>query len=265
MKPIGVPFDHPGLTFEGSISFIKKPTAKQMADYTNQVRRNSPYVASQMHAAALPSDCVIPATVGEKCPIKHVLYIIKENRTYDQVLGDMKDAQGKPLGNGDPKLTLFGEDVTPNHHKLARDYVLLDNLYCNSEVSVDGHSWCDGAIATDFNQRSWILHYSAHGNLPGNEEMNTPANGWLWDHCRRNGVSYRTYGEGAASVPSANRGNWGKGRDTERVKGWISDLHADEASGKMPQFEIMSLGEDHTRGTVPGAYTPQGLRGAATT
>ena len=89
-----------------------------------------------------------------------MLYIIKENRTYDQVLGDFKDAQGRPAGNGDPALVMYGENVTPNHHQLARDYVLLDNFYCNGEVSVDGHDWCDGAIVTDFKQRSWIMSYS---------------------------------------------------------------------------------------------------------
>ena len=93
---------------------------------------------------------------GQAGPIKYVIYIIKENRTYDQILGDLTDGRGKPLGNGDPKLTMYGEKVTPNQHALAREYVLLDNLFSNSEVSVDGHSWCDAAIATDFNQRSWM-------------------------------------------------------------------------------------------------------------
>ena len=119
-----------------------------------------------------------------------MLYIIKENRTYDQVFGDLKDAAGKPVGNGAPALAIYGETVTPNQHQFARDYVLLDNLYCNGEVSADGHSWCDAAIATDFSQRSWIMSYSRHGSLPGNEEMETPSAGYLWDLCRRHGVSY---------------------------------------------------------------------------
>ena len=151
---------------------------------------------------------------------------------------------------------MFGEDVTPNHHQLARDYVLLDNLYCNGEVSVDGHSWCDAAIATDFNQRSWIMSYSRHGKLPGNEEMENPAAGYLWDLCQRHGVSYKNYGEGAQRVPSVNRGQWTGGRDMDRVQGWIDDLHAAEKTGVLPRFTIMSLGENHTRGTTPGAFTP---------
>jgi DNA-binding beta-propeller fold protein YncE/phospholipase C len=262
----GILFDHPGKTFEGSVSFIAKPDTKQMATYTEQVRKNSPYHPNQYFHAPLASESAIPAKVGDPCPIKHVLYIIKENRTYDQVMSDMTDAKGKPIGNGDPRLLMYGEKVTPNHHQLARDYVLFDNLYCNSEVSVDGHSWTDAAMATDFNQRSWIMSYSGHGKLFGNDEMETPANGYLWDLCRRHGVSYRNYGEGAQRVPSENRGNWkalGKaGRDMELVKNWIGDLHAAEKNNDLPQFTIMSLGEDHTKGTTLGANTPEACVGS---
>src|SRR5205814_9139889 len=102
-----------------------------------QVRRNSPYTPEEFVKAPIASNSIIPDKVGQPCPIKYVLYIIKENRTYDQVFGDMKGASGKAIGNGEPRLTMYGDDVTPNHHQLARDYVLLDNLYCNSEVSVD--------------------------------------------------------------------------------------------------------------------------------
>ena len=264
----GLTFDHPGKTFEGSISFVAKPDAKQMVAYTRQVRLNSPYNPTQLRAASLPSDSAIPSKVGEPCPIKHVLYIIKENRTYDQVLGDMKDASGKPIGNGDPKLTMYGEKVTPNHHQLAREYALLDNLYCNSEVSVDGHSWTDAAMATDFNQRSWIMSYSGHGKLFGNDEMETPANGYLWDLCKRHGLSYRNYGEGAQRVPSENRGTWKRSarnksaRDMDLVQNWIDDLHAAEQTGDLPRFTIMSLGEDHTTGTTPGSFTPEACVGS---
>lgn len=250
-------FDHIASLFEGSVSFISRPNAAQMAAYTEQVRRNSPYTPEALRRAPIPSGSVIPRQVGEPCPIKYVLYIIKENRTYDQVMGDMKDAHGKPIGNGDPALTIYGERVTPNQHQLARDYVLLDNLYCNGEVSADGHSWCDAAIATDFRQRSWIMSYSGHGRLPGNTEMETPSAGYLWDLCRRHGVSFKCYGEGARLVPSANRGRWPGGRDMDRVKGWIEDLHQAEKTGTLPQFMIMSLGENHTRGTTPGAFTPE--------
>ncbi len=251
------PFDYIGRTFAGAVSFIGRPESSGMAAYTEQVRRNSPYTPAQFHRAPIQSSSVIPDKVGEPCPIKYVLYIIKENRTYDQVLGDFRDAQGRPAGNGDPNLAIYGENVTPNHHQIARDYVLLDNLYCNGEVSVDGHSWCDAAIATDYNQRSWILSYSGHGKIPGNDEMETPAAGYLWDLCKRHGVTFKTYGEGALRVPSASRGRWGKGRDMDRVEFWIQDLRtAEQAGGVLPQFTIMSLGENHTQGTKPGAFTP---------
>ena len=250
------PFDHIGRTFQGAISVIARPDAAQMAAYTEQVRRNSPYTPETLRRSSLQSNSVIPDQVGQTCPIKHVLYIIKENRTYDQVFGAFKDVKGRPAGNGDPQLVMFGEDVAPNHHQLAREYVLLDNLYCNGEVSVDGHSWCDAAIATDFNQRSWIMSYSKHGKLPGNEEMENPAAGYLWDLCRRHGVSYKNYGEGAQRVPTIDRGKWTGERDMDKVQCWIDDLHAAEKTGALPSFTIMSLGEDHTRGTTPGAFTP---------
>jgi YVTN family beta-propeller protein len=256
----GRKYDYIGKIFEGSISFVGRPDTAQMAAYTGQVRKNSPYTPESLKRAPVPSDAVIPAQVGQPCAIKYVLYIIKENRTYDQVLGDMKDAKGKPIGNGDPNLTIYGEGVTPNQHQIARDYVLFDNLYCNGEVSVDGHSWCDAAIATDFNQRSWILSYSKHGKLPGNEEMENPAAGYLWDLCRRNGVTFKNYGEGAQRVPSVNRGrwrsDWAQGRDMKLVDFWIEDLHKAEEKGELPRFTIMSLGENHTKGTTVGAFTP---------
>lgn len=249
-------FDHIGRTLQGALSMIARPDVVQMTAYTEQVRRNSPYTPETLRRVGLKSTGVIPDEIGQPCPIKYVLYIIKENRTYDQILGAFKDAKGRPAGNGDPNLVMFGEDVTPNQHQLARDYVLLDNLYCNGEVSVDGHSWCDAAIATDFNQRSWILSYSKHGKLPGNEEMENPAAGYLWDLCQRHGVSYKNYGEGAQRVASVNRGKWTGERDMDKVQHWIDDLHTAEKTGALPRFTIMSLGENHTRGTTPGAFTP---------
>jgi len=249
-------FDYIGRTLQGAISFVSRPGEAELGKLTAQVRKNSPYTPESLRQAPIASDSVIPDKVGAPCPIKYVLYIIKENRTYDQVFGDFRDASGKPAGNGDPKLTMFGEDVAPNHHQLARDYVLLDNLYCNSEVSVDGHSWCDAAMATDYNQRRWMMSYSKHGTLPGNEEMEVPSAGYLWDLCRRHGVPFKCYGEGQGRVANVNRGTWPAGRDMNRVDGWIKDLNAAEKSGELPRFMIMSLGEDHTQGSTPGRPTP---------
>ncbi len=256
-KVEGVPFDNGLATLGGSISVIDPPAPAKLAEYTQQVRANSPYTPASIRASSQPNDSCLPSRVGADCPIKHVLYVIKENRTYDQVYGDMADAAGKPLGNGDPKLAMFGERVTPNQHALARQFVLFDNLFCNSEVSVDGHAWCDSAIANDWLQKSWLTNYTGHGSLPGNAETERTQNGSLWDACRRGGVPFKCYGEGGWAVPTANRGTWAKGRDPDKVAGWIKDLHAAEQPGhELPAFTIMSLGENHTAGTRPGEHTP---------
>jgi YVTN family beta-propeller protein len=253
----GIPFDPPLHILSGSVSIIDPPTPDQLAAYTKQVRANSPYTPQTLKLSSEKNDSIIPNTIGDPCPIKHVLYIIKENRTYDQVYGDMTDNSGKSIGNGESKICMFGEKVTPNQHQLARDYVLFDNLYCNSEVSVDGHAWCDTAIATDYTQRSWITSYTGHGHLPGNADTHTAQAGNIWDACKRAGVSFKCYGEGSWDVPANNRGTWSKGRDPQKVTGWIKDLHDAEQNGDLPQFMIMSLGENHTAGTTPGAFTPQ--------
>ncbi len=259
-KPAAI---HPGNTLSGSVSFISKPDNAQMSAYTAQVRKNSPYKPETLRQSTQPRISVIPDQVGAACPIKYVVYIIKENRTYDQVLGDMKNASGKPIGNGDPSITIYGENITPNQHQIAREYVLLDNLYCNGEVSVDGHSWCDAAMATDFNQRSWTLSYSSRGDkLPGNDEMETPTNGYLWDACKRAGLTFISYGEGAQRIPSINRGKWSEPRDMDKCQNWIDALHHAEQSGEPPRFTIMSLGENHTQGTTPGAPTPEAAVGS---
>ena len=107
----------------------------------------------------MKASAVVPAAPGGASPIKHVVYVIRENRTYDQVLGDL------PQGNGDPSLTLFGRDVTPNAHALAEEFVLFDNLYCDAEVSADGHNWSMGAYATDFVEKVWPPVYGERGLL----------------------------------------------------------------------------------------------------
>ena len=121
------------------------PDEKQLADYTATVYRNCPYSDKLLSAAAPTAEhTAIPTKPGDPSPIKYVIYIIKENRTYDQVFGDIKE------GNGDPALVMFGREVTPNHHKLAEEFVLLDNLYCNGQVSRDGHPWSTMAYNTDY-------------------------------------------------------------------------------------------------------------------
>jgi YVTN family beta-propeller protein len=261
-RPRRVPFTYPAHMYEGSLAFIPRPDAAALAQYTAQVVKNSPYTPAMLHQASVASHGCIPDKVGGPCPIHYVLYIIKENRTYDQILGDFNDAHGRPAGNGDPRLVMYGENVTPNQHQLARDYVLLDSFFCNGEVSVDGHDWCDAAMVTDFKQREWIFSYSRHGTLQGNHDMQVPAAGYLWDHCRRHGLAFKCYGEGSPRVPAENRGTWTGSRDTERADGWIADLHAAEKNGTLPRLAIMSLGENHTAGTTPGRHTPEACVGS---
>jgi YVTN family beta-propeller protein len=124
--------------------------AKELPVWTKRVYANTPYHDEQLaEAAAKPVESIVPREVGAGSPIHHVIYIIKENRTYDQVLGD------DPRGNGDSRLTIFGRQVTPNQHALADAFVLFDNLYCDGEVSEDGHSWSNSAYATDYNEKLW--------------------------------------------------------------------------------------------------------------
>ncbi len=132
-----------GGLLRGTLQILNTPAAKQMTVYSQVVYRNTPYNKKTELVSEGAKGNPIPMKVGDASPIKYVFYIIKENRTYDQVLGDM------PEGNGDPKLVLFGENITPNQHALAREFVLLDNFYVNGEVSADGHNWTMGAYATD--------------------------------------------------------------------------------------------------------------------
>jgi DNA-binding beta-propeller fold protein YncE len=147
-----------------------------------------------------------PATIqfaGGKNPIKHVIYVIKENRTYDQILGDLK------VGDGDPSLTMYGADITPNEHKLALQFGVLDNFYDSGEVSGDGHLWSTAAITSDYNEKTWQIAYRGKERtydfqgtvadeypLDHNQpDIDDPGTGYLWDNLARNGLSYRDYGE----------------------------------------------------------------------
>ena len=185
------PFPYIGTTLSGALSIVEVPDAKQLAAYTDQVYRNCPYSDKLLTAVPSSRKTAIPTEVGGKSPIKHVIYIIKENRTYDQVFSDL------PRGNGDPSLLLFGAEVTPNHHKLASEFVLLDNLYCNGHVSADGHPWSTMAYNTDYIARNWALTYSGREGIDDDDEgalTNAPS-GYIWDSCKRHGITYRSYGE----------------------------------------------------------------------
>jgi YVTN family beta-propeller protein len=246
----------------GLISTIEIPDLPKLAAHTRQVIANSPYrdeYVERPNRAPRPGSNPIPSRLGDPSPIKYVLYIIKENRTYDQVLGDFKDHTDKPRGNGDPNLCLFGEEVSPNHHELARQFVLLDNFYCNGEVSVDGHHWTNGAYVPDFMARTWPLQYSGKGSPPLNPALSDTPNGRIWDQCEKKGVPYRTYyyhtqknrSEEWAKARAAGR------RDYDYVEVFIKEFQEFEKNYTLPRFMVMALSEDHTRGTTPGAFTPK--------
>jgi YVTN family beta-propeller protein len=265
-----------GELLSGALSIVPVPGERELAAYTAAVYRNCPYSDQLLDRVPYAQPTAIPTKVGDPSPIKHVIYIIKENRTYDQVLGDMKE------GNGDPRLVMFGEAITPNHHKLAREFVLFDNLYCNAQVSRDGHPWSTMAYNTDYVARDWTLTYSQRKGVDDDEEghLSRAPSGYIWDACARKGLRYRSYGEFGrrvsqsdgqfkmeASVPGlvghicphydVAREKGQRPRDTDNVASFLQEFREFEKNDNLPQFIVMSLGEDHTSGTKPGAYTPE--------
>jgi hypothetical protein len=264
-----VSFQHHGNQLNGLVSFVDTPDARKLAEFTKQVYDNALYRDNLLEVSGAGGESVVPARVGEPSPIKHVLFIMKENRTYDQVFGDL------PQGNGDPSLTLFGRDVTPNQHSLAEQFVLLDNLYCSGEVSQDGQPWTTSAYATEFTQRAWTLSYSKHGGLntagPASEQS-TP---YIWELARQKGLKVKTFGmgnrRGVAEVRSTRfeqrpsdpqveqrpANEPVRARDYQRADRFVEELQEWDRAGTVPNFMFMSLGENHTSGTTPGAFTPK--------
>jgi YVTN family beta-propeller protein len=275
-----LPYPYIGTTMSGALSIVPVPDEKQLKEYTAQVFKNCPYSDSQLTAAPHPVKTAIPTKVGDPSPIRYVIYVIKENRTYDQVFGDLA-AGPNPKGNGDPSLCMFPRQVTPNHHKLAEEFVLLDNLYCNGQVSRDGHPWSTGAYNTDYIARDWHLTYSARKGVDDDDDGNlsNPPSGYLWDACKRAGLSYRSYGEYGKRVSDGQGGlrmdgrvpglvghihpRFGvpvgkvKPRDPENMSMFLEEYTQFVKAGTMPRFIVMSLGEDHTEGTKVGSFTPR--------
>ena len=249
----------------GTASFIPPISEEQRKQYTAQVLADSPY-----------SDDKLDAQPGSLPPIEHILYVVKENRTYDQILGDI----GK--GESDPSLCLFNEKVSPNHHKLAREFVLYDNFYVNGDVSADGHNWSTSAIANDYVEKMWPNSYGArrrHYDYEGGEPAALPPAGYLWTNAGARGIAMRNYGYWATNLPKAApdgevqihdvrdpvlaRVTDKKFRsfdldypDVKRAQEFLRELAEFENSDKMPALMFMRLGNDHTSGTAPGKLTP---------
>ncbi len=270
-----------GSMLQGSLSILPTPDDDALRRYTNTVYRVTRYSdQTRLAPAAAPADTAIPRRVGDASPIKHVFYVIRENRTYDQILGDLD------RGNGDPSLTLFGDDVTPNGHALAREFVILDNFYVDAEVSYDGHAFSTGAIATDIVEKFWPLNYAGRGaaylsegggkmrNAYGN--IAAPQNGYIWDACIRADKSVRSYGEFAdgnaaagqmrATVPGLEGrvapyfASWDLHiPDAKRIDAWLDEFHRYEADGTLPALSIVRLPNDHTSGVSAGYPTPRAM------
>ncbi len=265
-----------GSLMQGTLSIIDVPTPEKMVEYRKQAYACSPLREDQQPTGTRSDDNPIPKKIGDASPIKHVIYVIKENRTYDQVFGDIKE------GNGDADLCLFGEKITPNHHKLAKEFVLLDNFYVDGEVSADGHQWSMGAYATDFTEKLWPLTYRGsplkklnfYPSEGGLDEITHPSGGYLWDRCAEAKVSYRSYGEWVkeqkkAGEPATAAVKALEGHVDPEFRGWdldypdvkradrfIAELARFEKDGQMPSLQILKLPNDHTAGTSVGKPTP---------
>ena len=226
-------------------------------------------------------------------PIEHVVYVIKENRTYDQVLGDLAQ------GDGDSALVYFGRGVTPNQHAMAERFGLFDRFFTNAEVSADGHNWSTAAYTTDYLQKTVQLEYSGRGrtydyegtngrtarqdSVGGGDEddgdVNAPAHGYLWTLAQSKGITFRNYGEFVVPVRDGARGDARRYRgtspylsahtnpaypgfdltitDQRRADVWIAELAEFTARGAMPALEVVRLPNDHTSGATAGRPTPR--------
>ncbi len=253
-----------GGLMKGTLSIIDEPNNAALAILSKKVYENTPYSKDKELNASGEIGNPIPIKVGDKSPIKHVFYILKENRTYDQVLGDVKE------GNGDTSLVLFGERITPNQHKLAKEFVLLDNFYVDGEVSADGHNWSTSANATDYLEKNWVTSYGGRGGNydgEGHRAIANPKKGFLWDYCKRANVSYRTYGEFVddfkANIPALENHfcpyftSWDESvRDTTRFFQWKREFDSLVAIQQVPQFNSLRFINDHTEGQRIGKPTP---------
>lgn len=271
-----------GNMVKGTMSIIEVPDTKQLKSYTEQTNENNNVKEAKTNGwwknnqdkGAFP----IPRSPGEgKSPIKHVIYVIKENQTYDHVLGDL----GK--GNGDPNLAIYGKEVTPNQHKLAKQFVTLDNFYADAEVSADGHNWTTAGKANDYVQKNWLADYSGRnrdydfdgggGGILDEAPYTRSKAGYIWDVAMKAGFSFRNYGEYAYNYDPATKtylpnnpgttdfgGNYDPHypswdldiSDAARYKEWEKEFKQFEENGNLPQFEVVYLPNDHTGGSKWG-------------
>ncbi len=270
-EPANSRLQYIGGLMRGTMSIIDEPTEAALSVYSQKVYKNTPYKKATELNAEGEAGNPIPMKVGNRndgpaSPIKYVFYVLKENRTYDQVFGDIKE------GNGDSTLCLFGEKVTPNQHKLARDYVLLDNFYVDAEVSADGHNWSMAAHANDYLEKTWVSGYSRRGGTTegmGRRQIANDKDGFIWDFCKQKGVSYRSYGvfvdKDKGNIPALDEAHVcknfttfyvNKTKDTTRFYQWKRDFDSLVVAKAVPQLSTIRLGNDHTHGLAVGQMTP---------
>lgn len=272
----------------GTVTRVGPPDAATLARYTEQVRSDArvPQVLRALDRARSGVKPVpVPARAGEPSVFEHVVYVIKENRTYDQVFGDIKE------GNGDPKLCLFPDEITPNHHALAREFVLLDNFYCNGVLSADGHAWATEGNVTDHLERSFGGFTRSY--TFGDDPLSYSSTGFLWDNALLRGLSFRNYGELAYSEPDGKADftavyrdfstktnkvritqkynlptlerysapdypGWNMNvPDALRIEAFLKEFREFERKGEFPNLTIVFLPQDHCSGTTPGMPTPR--------
>ncbi len=286
--------------YYGSLSLVPLPSRRQLGKYTQTALANLRYpLLAQANLPARENRPArpVPERVGEPSVFEHVLYIIKENRSYDQVLGDVKE------GNGNADLCIFGERVTPNQHKFVSDFVLLDNTYCSGLISSDGHQWADSALANEYVQRSfagWPRSYPGGGSEPDDRDaLAYSSTGFIWDDAIAHGKTVCDFGEFTTSrhywkETHREENNWldsyhdfvGHSNaivyscepdleslrpyivtnfvsfdltvpDVYRAGQFIKDLGQFERTGTMPNLVVLWLPDDHTSGTRFGAPTPE--------
>ena len=256
----------------GAIRRVPIPTdAELRAGLATVASLGAPYAQ-----APAPPDPIVRANG----PIKHVIYIIKENRTYDQVLGDVGGA------DGDPSLVMFGRDVTPNEHALVARFGVFDRFFCDAFVSADGHSWSDAAFANDYLEKMWPPQYDnrrAFYDFEDGAEASVPHAGYIWDDALRGQISLRDYGEFVTAganddgdvderPPTSTVEAGLVGRidsrfaafdlhltDVERFAEWKREFDAFERRDALPRLEIVRFGRDHTAGTKTGENTPAAM------
>jgi DNA-binding beta-propeller fold protein YncE len=271
------PVEYVGHIQKGTAQFMPMPDDEKINSFTQTVIDNSPYRDELLDQPITDEQTAYFAKRdGHLSPIQHVIYIIKENRTYDQVLGDMSQ------GNGDKSLVLFGEEITPNLHQLAHDYILYDNFYENADVSADGHNWASAAIAPDYVTKIWPSEYGHRSklyNFEGGEPANTPPAGYIWDNALQAGLTIRDYGQWVTNIPlkevtgpkqvaavkdpalvpyvDMNYRSFDlEYADVDRAKEFIREWKEFDAASKVPQMSILRMGNDHTQGTTAGKLTP---------